>query len=163
MKSPIYYSREMLVHVDLSQLAAVSELRGDMLTMQSTINNHSWFKPHDPMFFIGFDYRFSESAEWVRFRRPLRVGPQRFEDLSLVRPEDELLTLGEEYFEVVKPHKSVPSFLETAGTVVVFDGKTDKPVCAKFLAAERNTFIDAWVKWKEVEPEIYAVIRKHLM
>lgn len=162
MKSPIHYSREMLTHLDLSQLVAVSDLMGDMLHVSPHINEWSYFKPHDPHFFIGFDYRFSQSAEWTRFRRPLREGPKRNEDLSLVKPADGLLTLGEEYFEVVKPHKTVASRYEKAGLVVVFDEKTDEPVCKKFLAAEHTALITAWEKWKAAEPEIYAIIRKHL-
>jgi hypothetical protein len=40
------------------------------------------------------------------------------------------------------------------------DGKT--PLALKHIRQEHESLIRAWDAWKEIEPEIYAIIRKHL-
>jgi len=100
VKSPIYYNKGMKAHIDLSQLVQVDEPVG-WQEYEGGVYSRNIYDPH---YFVGFNYWFSNSSEPVRYRRPLKVGPKRWEDLSLVWPGQELDMIGEEIFEVVRTH-----------------------------------------------------------
>ncbi len=156
IKSPIYFDVRRGVNIDLSQLAEVGPIFG------YPVSSEHIYRPNDPAYFVGFQYRFASSTEWLHYRRPLREGPRRFQDLTLVDPSAHLKCVGEEYYEVVSPSPKHPSLKEHKGYVLVHHEKTGELQVVRNLQAERNRLVNAWTKWKKIEPEIYAIIRKHL-
>lgn len=163
LRNPIYYSLNMRSHIDLSQLTEVSDPVGAVLYTDTIEHFVHFFKPDDPHYYVGFNYRYG--GEWVEYRRPMHRGPYRNPDLSLVDPSEELRTLGEEYYVVVENTKGItlgPRYWEKHGATIVHHEKTDTLAVVRNLRAEHKRLINAWQKWKKAEPEIYAIIRKHL-
>lgn len=155
LPSPIYFDKCRGVHIDLSQLAEVGPIFG--IPLDGHIYNQG-----DPLAWVGFSYRFGISHEPLFYRRPLRKGPDRHEDLTLVNPSATLQTVGEEYYSVVAPHRTINSYFEHKSHVLVHSERHDVPVVERNLESERMRLINAWTKWKKIEPEIYAIIRKHM-
>lgn len=160
LRSPIYYDKALKSTIDLSQLAQVGDITGWQwyATPHTHVQNFG-----DPHYWVGFDYWFNNSFEPVRYRRPLRVGPKRWEDLTLVNPSEQLKTVGEEIYEIIKPSaKHGLPYTDDVGLIVTHHEKSGELVMVRNLTAERERLVRAWTKWKKVEPEIYAIIRKHL-
>lgn len=166
LSSPIYHTKGGL-DIDLSQLAEV----GLAFFMLNEGNFNSYFKQDDPMWWPGFTYRYARSTDPVTYKRPPRKGPDRNEDLTLVDPSAVLDTVGEEWFGihgVVNTPASATGGIQLpprngiTARVLVVHPRTDTPAVLRHIEAERLQLINAWKKWKAIEPEIYAIIRKHL-
>lgn len=156
IRSPLFFIAGRKVLIDLSQLAEVGDVWwvGDRRPM--------FFDPDDPLQWPSFSYRYATSPDLIVFRRPFRRGPDRWQNLELVDSTEHLRCAGEEYYQIVKPHPRLSSATEKVGSVLVVHEKSDVPAAVRHLQAERLRLINAWKKWKAVEPEIYAIIRKHL-
>lgn len=152
MKSPIWHVGFMGMTIDLSQLAEV----GDAEFIEACYQFPESYERPVPA--VGFTYRYRDSPDGksLVFIRRLQKGPKRNVDLTLVDPSQMLLTVREEIFEVDNPERG------WAAKNVIVHGDDDQPIALKHINQDRESLINAWMKWKEIEPEIYAVIRRHL-
>jgi hypothetical protein len=153
LASPLYYDKLLGRTIDLSQLVEVTE---PFFLSRETGHDYKA---------VGFHYRYAQTPvkEMCSWSRLLREGPPRNNDLTLVDPSKQLLTLGEECYYVcappMEPGGGVPP---RGGNITVIDPETDEPICLTYMQHEVDKLIAAWQKWKAVEPEIYAIIKKHL-
>lgn len=157
LRSPLHYMVAGKMTMDLSQLVEVGEVYWGY---HSHFESYSDNEPHT---WPGFYYRYASSPEPLMFRRVLRRGPNRLETLELETPSQQLQCVGEEYYCVVGPHPSHPNYNETKAQVIVHHPKHDVPAVIRHMEADRLRLINAWQKWKAAEPEIYAIMRKHLL
>jgi len=145
LSSPLHYDKLLGRTIDLSQLVEV----GDAYIDES---HHK----------VGFYYRYAAAPakEYLHFERPLRDGPWRNPDMSLRNPSQELDTLGEELYIIYNQEKTGPN--AAFSYIVIHDEESGRPLGLINMERQVEKLIETWQKWKAVEPEIYAVIRKHL-
>lgn len=150
IRNPLYYDDIAGVTIDLSQLVEV----GDPWISGYHPNGYS-DRPE-----VGFSYCYAANPKEVRsYRRHFRQGPWRNPDLTFRNPAEQLLAVGEEMMVIYdEAEKSGSRF----NYVVVVDEETQEPVAFRNMKRHHAKLIEAWRKWKEIEPEIYAIIRKHL-
>jgi hypothetical protein len=143
----------MGLHLDLSQLVEVGD--AFFIERYHGLSSEDGGKSVPA---VGFCYRYRDtpSTNPLVFVRQLHKGPHRNPDLTLVDPSDTLLTVREEIYAVTDATRGWGS-----NNVIVHD-EADQPIALKHIRQERESLIEAWGKWKEIEPEIYAIIRKHL-
>jgi hypothetical protein len=149
LASPLYYDKLLGRTIDLSQLVEVTE------PFYSDYEGRT----------VGFGYRYAQTPtkDLCIWQRSLRQGPPRNADLSLVDPARQLSTIGEECYYVCAPAMEPGGTVPPRGdTIIVIDPETDMPICLTYMQHEVDKLITAWQKWKAVEPEIYAIIKKHL-
>lgn len=145
MKSPLHYCGFTDSTIDLSSLAEVS---------------NAYYISH--MNFVGFHYRFANTEKAVYWSRELR----KLTDLYRYGHSDGERRVA--YFE--KLGKRAPTLYDETTAEYESDIKPKlfytedgQLRCVANLQADVNKLVEAWGAWKAVEPEVYAVIRKHLL
>jgi len=143
LASPIIHVGFMNLRIDLSQLAEV----GDPFIWKEYSGSYSYWV-------AGFTYRYRDTPGGNPnvFKRALHRGPWRSPDLTLVNPAETLLTVREEQFEITGGKEPV----------ILYEDDGITMVAKKHIEQEHASLIKAWEEWKEVEPEIYAIIRQRL-
>ncbi len=150
IRNPLYYDAIAGVTIDLSQLVEVGDPWMDGVTTFHTSNNPS----------VGFNYRYAACPkEILSFKRGFRSGPWRNPDLTFREPSQQLLAVGEEMMVI---YDEAAKSGDRLNYVVVMHEETQEPVAFRNMKHHHAKLIEAWRKWKEIEPEIYAIIRKHL-
>lgn len=150
IRNPLYYDDIAGVTIDLSQLVEVGD---------------PWISGYHPNGYsdrseVGFCYRYAANPkEVLAYKRHFQQGPWRNADLTFRNPAEQLLAVGEEMMVIYdEAEKSGSRF----NYVVVVDEETQEPVAFCNMKRHHAKLIEAWQKWKEIEPEIYAIIRKPL-
>jgi hypothetical protein len=137
MKSPLHYIEFMSRTIDLSKLAEVSKAY-----FIDRMGHGGWF--------VGFTYRYADSKEMIEWFRDLKM--ETFDYRS-----------GEER---VMKETDEAAFTRLDGERdsrhVLFYAEDEVPRCVVNLQVDVDKLTEAWTKWKEIEPEVYAIIRKHL-
>lgn len=153
MRSPLWHAGFMGLTLDLSQLVEVGEA-----TFIEHYHGLSSDEGSKSVPVVGFTYRYRDTPFGypLTFVRQLHCGPTRMPDLTLMDPSQTLLTVREEVYPVKDLTRGWG-----ANNVIVHDDD-DQPIALKHIRQERESLIEAWGKWKEIEPEIYAIIRRHL-
>ena len=145
LASPLHYDKLMRATIDLSQLVEVS----DAFFMDSGNSGRE----------VGFVYRYAQtpSDAPLVYRRSLIAGPWRNADLSLYNPGAIMETALEETFYVRSEEQRNSSWI-----VLYEEDDPKKPKALTRMESQVENLREAWAKWKAAEPEIYALIRKHL-
>jgi hypothetical protein len=149
ISSPLWHATFMGKRLDLSQLVEVGD----------PFFNERWYLSSEQYLpVVGFTYSYRDSEKPLTFVRGLKQGPDRLPDLSLKDPGAILDQVREETYTI----STKPMSYRRDGDIIIYqeDGKT--PVALKHIKQEHESLIKAWEAWKEIEPEIYAIIRKHL-
>lgn len=145
--------------IDLSQLVEVAD----------PFFIERWYVDHGASYpVVGFSYRYIDTGkDPIVFMRELREGPTRIDvwdptlkSLALKDPAEIMDTLREEIYRVEDPVK--PDRPHRPKVIIKDPLDPDNPIALKHIRQDHQRLITAWVAWKEAEPEIYAIIRKHL-
>ena len=150
MRSPLHYLKITGTMIDLSQLAEVSD------AYQHRVYGGDGAASRDD--YVAFSYRYAACEKPIEFVRKFHRGPVRNSDLTLRDPQDILLTVREEAYEIIDDSKAW-----SRSTIIVYDEETGKiPVAVPYLQQEVDLLRKYWAEWKAIEPEVYAHIRNHM-
>lgn len=148
--NPLYYDAIAGATIDLSQLVEVGDPWMEGVHAHGNSDNPT----------VGFCYRYAANPKEVLvFRRRFRDGPWRNPDLTFRDPTQQLLAVGEEMMTIYDEAEKSGARLKH---VVIVHEETQEPLAFRNIKHHHTKLIDAWRKWKAIEPEVYAVIRKHL-
>lgn len=152
MLSPLFYAKFIGTTIDLSQLAEV----GDAFFADY----------HEPYRceVVGFRYRYiaTPGNEWHTYVRPLIMGPRRNQEYQLEDPSLIMETAVEEIYKrrITLKHKNGETEMVYDEKVIV--KKDGESIALLRMRDQVENLREAWAKWKAAEPEVYAIIRKHL-
>ena len=152
LASPLFYDKLMGCTIDLSQLVQVGD----------AFYSEYWGSSRTPN--VGFAYRYAQTpaADPIFYRRELIEGPTRNADLTF-DPARILDTALEEIFYVRGTYGPDGKQITRGDHIVVHEeDDPTKPVALTRMQHQVENLRAAWARWKQAEPEIYAIIRKHL-
>lgn len=152
LASPLHYDKLMRATIDLSQLVEV----GDAFFAEE-------WDHHQPV--VGFRYRYAQtpSDKPLVYCRDLIMGPSRNSDLSLRNSNEVIDTALEERYYVLAQREAGVIERSGSGWIIIYEeDDPTKPKALTRMEAQIESLREAWAKWKAAEPEIYALIRKHL-
>ena len=139
MKLPIFYVKFMKRYIDLSSLVEVTDPE-----FVDRMGYGGWF--------VGFNYRFAGDEKSRTHMRELR------DDVEVKRLQP---TEEHDGYKYSHPLLAITS---PNGARIFIDPQYSKLDDYNILAvqnmrAEMQELLDAWQRWKEVEPQVYALLK----
>jgi hypothetical protein len=137
MKLPIFHIKFMERTVDLSALVEVTDAE-----LIDRDGYGGWY--------VGFSFRFAGDSGFRQFSRSLRDDELREQD-----PQTGQL-LRHPLLAVVNEN-GPPTYIDPRFRSDLT--KFDLPLAVKNMRAEMQELLDAWARWKEIEPQVYALLK----
>ena len=145
MKLPIFYISFMKQFIDLSALLEVSDVK-------------FFDRMGSGGYYVGFEYRMVGDAVPREYSRPLVDGGWGIYDEAQIEPAAELW-----YYHPKSEKIGIHRLRLVDGTWLARPPKRedyDKLLCTYNMRTDLVELLNAWQRWKEIEPQVYALLRK---